>query len=138
MRTRLLSWWYPGSDDPRAAIKALDCLHSDFCMREIMYSIQFSSIAQLSPTVCDPMDCSTPGLPVHHHLLELTQTHAHRVNDAIQPSYPVVPFSSHLQSFPASRSFPVSQFFTSGGQSIRVSASASVLPMHIQNRFPLG
>ena len=50
----------------------------------------------------------------------------------------VVPFSSHLQSFPASRSFPMSQFFTSGGRSIRVSASASVLPMNIQDWFPLG
>ena len=50
----------------------------------------------------------------------------------------VVPFSSHLQSFPASRSFPVSQFFTSGGQSFGVSASASVLPMNIQDWFPLG
>ena len=50
----------------------------------------------------------------------------------------VVPFSSCLQSFPASRSFQMSQFFASGGQSIRVSASASVLPMNIQDRFPLG
>ena len=50
----------------------------------------------------------------------------------------VVPFSSHLQSFPASRSFPMSQFFTSGSQSIGVSASASVLPMNIQDWFPLG
>ena len=50
----------------------------------------------------------------------------------------VVPFSSHLQSFPASGSFPMSWFFTSGGQSIGVSASASVLPMHIQDWFPLG
>ena len=50
----------------------------------------------------------------------------------------VVPFSSRLQSFPASRSFPMSQFFTSGGQSIGVSASASVLPMNIQDWFPLG
>ena len=50
----------------------------------------------------------------------------------------VVPFSSHLQSFPVSGSFPMSQFFASGGQSIGVSASASVLPMNIQDRFPLG
>ena len=50
----------------------------------------------------------------------------------------VIPFSSHLHTFPASRSFPMSQFFTSGGQSIRVSASASVLPMNIQDWFPLG
>ena len=53
-------------------------------------------------------------------------------------SLSVVPFSSHLQSFPASGSFPISPFFSSGGQSNRVSASASVLPMNIQNRFPLG
>ena len=50
--------------------------------------IQFSSVAQLCLTLCDPMDCSTPGLPVHHQLPELTQTHVHRVGDAIQPSHP--------------------------------------------------
>ena len=51
--------------------------------------LQFSSVAQLCPTLCDPMNCSTPGLPVHHQLLEFTQTHAHRVGDAIQPSHPL-------------------------------------------------
>ena len=51
--------------------------------------VQFSSVAQLCPTLCDPMNCSTPGLPVHHHLLEFTQTHIHRVSDAIQPSHPL-------------------------------------------------
>ena len=51
--------------------------------------VQFSSVAQLYPTLCDPMNCSTPGLPVHHHLLEFTQTHIHRVSDAIQPSHPL-------------------------------------------------
>ena len=54
--------------------------------------VQFSSVAQLCPTLCDPVDCSTPGLPVHHQLLESmepTQTHAHRVGDAIQPSHPL-------------------------------------------------
>ena len=50
---------------------------------------QFSSVAQLCPTLCDPMDCSTPGLPVHHQLPEFTQTHVHRVGDAIQPSHPL-------------------------------------------------
>ena len=50
---------------------------------------QFSSVTQSCPTVCDPMNCSTPGLPVHHHLPEFTQTHVHRVNDAIQPSHPL-------------------------------------------------
>ena len=84
------------------------------------------------------MDClaSTPGLPVHHQLRKLTQTHIHQVSDAIQPSQPLVPFSSHLQSFPASGSFPMSQLFASGGQSIGVSASD--LPMNIQGCLPLG
>ena len=82
------------------------------------------------------MDCSTPGFPVHHQLPELTQTHVHWLGDAIQLSHPVVPFSSLLQSFSASRSFQMSQFFASGSQSIR--ASASVLPMNIQGSFPLG
>ena len=50
---------------------------------------QFSSVAQSCPTLCDPMNRSTPGLPVHHQLLEFTQTHMHRVSDAIQPSYPL-------------------------------------------------
>ena len=53
------------------------------------YSVQFSSVTQSCLTLCDPMNCSTPGLPVHHQLLEFTQTHVHRVGDAIQPSHPV-------------------------------------------------
>ena len=53
-----------------------------------LVSVQFSAVAQSSPTVCDPMNRSTPGLPVHHQLLEFTQTHVHRVSDAIQPSHP--------------------------------------------------
>ena len=101
-------------------------------------SVQFSLVPQSCPTLSDPMDCSTPGLPVHHQLPELTQTHVHRVSDAIQPSSSIVPFSSCLQPFPASEFFPVSQFFASGGQSIGVSASASVLPMNIQDWFYLG
>ena len=52
-------------------------------------SFQFSSVAQLCPTLCDPMDCSMPGLPVHHQLPEFTQTHIHQVSDAIQPSHPL-------------------------------------------------
>ena len=52
--------------------------------------IQFSSVAQSCPTLCDPMNHSTPGLPVHHQLPEFTQTHVHRVSDAIQPSHPLL------------------------------------------------
>ena len=53
------------------------------------YSVQFSSVAQLCPALCNPMNHSTPGFPVHHQLLESTQTHVHRVGDAIQPSHPL-------------------------------------------------
>ena len=52
-------------------------------------SLQFSSVTQSCLTLCDPMNRSTPGLPVHHQLLEFTQTHIHRVSDAIQPSHPL-------------------------------------------------
>ena len=84
------------------------------------------------------MNHSTPGLPVHHQLLELTQTQV-RLSQWCHPtiSFSVIPFSC-LQSFPASGSFQMIQFFTSSGQSIGVSASASVLPMNIQDQFPLG
>ena len=57
--------------------------------------LQFSSVAQLCPTLCDLMNCSTPGLPVHHQLPEFTQTHVHRVSDAIQPSHPLLSPSPH-------------------------------------------
>ena len=53
-------------------------------------SVQFSPVAQSCPTLCDPMDFSMPGLPVHHQLPELAQTHVHRVGDAIQPSHPLL------------------------------------------------
>ena len=101
-------------------------------------SVQFSSVTQLCLTLCDPMDCSTPGLPVHHQLPETTQKScplSRRCCPTI--SFSVVPFS-HLQSFPASGFFQMSQFFASGSWSIGVSASASVLPMNIQDWFPLG
>ena len=83
------------------------------------------------------MNCSTPGLPVHHQLLEFTQTLVHWVGDAIQPSHAVIPFSFRLQSFPASGSFQMSQFFSLGGQRIGVSASVSVLSMNTQDWSPL-
>ena len=66
--------------------------------------LQFSSVAQSWPTFCDPMNCSTPGLPVQHHLPEFTQTHVHRIGDAIQPSHllpspcPPAPYPSQHQS----------------------------------------
>ena len=72
-------------------------------------SVQFSSVTQSCLTLCNPMNRSKPGHPVHHQLPESTQTHGHRVGDAIQPSHPIVPFSSCPQSLPASGSFPMSQ-----------------------------
>ena len=102
--------------------------------RGTLLSVQFSSVTQSCPTLSDPVDCSTPGFPVHHQLLELAQTCVLWVSDAIQPSHPQSsPSSSRLQSFPASGPFPKSQFFASGGQSIGVSASVPVLPMNIQD-----
>ena len=98
--------------------------------------LSVSSVAQLCLTLGDPMEWSTPGFPVYHQLPEIAQTHVHRVGDPTISSS-VVPFSFCLQSFSASGSFPMSQFFASGGQSIRALVSASVLPMNIQDWFPL-
>ena len=59
-------------------------------MTVYFHSIQFSSVAQSCLTLCNPTDCSTPGLPVHHQLLELAQTHVHLVGDVIEPSHPLL------------------------------------------------
>ena len=89
--------------------------------------------------LCNPMDCSRPDFPVRHKLPEIIQNHVHRVGDDIQPSHPLSSPSppAFSSSFPESGSFPMSQFFASGGQSIAVLASKSVLPMNIQDWFPL-
>ena len=84
------------------------------------------------------MDCSMLGFPVFHHLPEFAQTHVNWVGDALQPSHLLLSLFSCLQSFPASGYFPVSWLFASGGQSIGVSASSSVLSINIQGWFPLG
>ena len=80
---------------------------------KIFLTSQFSSVAQSCPTICDPMNRSTPGLPVHHHLPEFTQTHIHRVRDAIQPSHPGLSSSQLASNHP----------------SIRVFSNESTLPM---------
>ena len=88
--------------------------------------------------LCDAMTCSTPGFPVLHRLPLLAQTHVH---ESVMPSNHLIfchPFSSCPQSFPASKSFPTSWLFGSGGQIIGALASASVLPINIQGWFPLG
>ena len=101
-------------------------------------AVQVSPVAQLCPTLCDPMNHSTPGLHVHHQLLEFTQTHVHRVGDAIQPSHPLQsPSPPAPKSLPASGSFPMGQLFTWSGQSTGVSALASFLPKNTQDWSPL-
>ena len=100
----------------------------------------FSSVTQSCRTLCDPMDCSTTGFPVHHQHTDLTQTHVHRVSDAIQPFHPLLsPSPPALNLSQHQGLFQWSQFLISGGQSIGVSASAfnevsaSVLPVNIQD-----
>ena len=98
---------------------------------------QFDSVTQSHPNLCNPMNCSTPGLPVHHQLPESTQPIS---IESVVPSNHLIlciPFFSWPQSFPASGSFQVSQLFTSGGQSIGVSASTSVLTMNTQHWYHL-
>ena len=95
----------------------------------------YCSVSKLCLTLHDPLDCSLPGLPVPHHVLETAQVHAHCISDAIQLSHPLSPSSPSALNI--SGSFPMSHLFTSDGQSIGTSASASVLPMCIQGWFPL-
>ena len=118
-QVRILEWvaisYSKGSSWPRDQT-CISCIgrqipyHWATSRAHLMCSVQFSSVPQSCPTLFDPMDCSIPGFPVHHQLLEFTQTHVHWVGDAIQPiSSSVVPFSSCPQSFPASGSFQMSQ-----------------------------
>ena len=97
---------------------------------------QFSSVTQSCLILCDPMNRSIPGLPVHHQLPEFTQTHVHRVGDAIQPSHPLL--SPSPPAFNLSQHQGLYQWVTSGGQSIGASVSASVLSVNIQDWFSLG
>ena len=125
--------------------------HSSLCLHHYMmfslcvclfiscYNTKFSSVQPFSHVwLCHHMDCSMLGLPVHHHLLG-GYSNSRPLSWWCHPtiSSSVIPFSSCLQSFPASGSFQMSQFFASGGQSIGVATSVSVLPMNIQDWFPL-
>ena len=65
------------------------CMKKETCGMVLTVSVQLSSVTQSCPTLCDPMNCSMPGLPVHHQLPEFTQTHVHQVSDVIQPSHPL-------------------------------------------------
>ena len=123
------------SEQPRIKQTILDCLE-----RLPLYNSCCFSVSKSCPTLCDPMDCNTPGFHVLRHLPEFAYINVHSVSDAIQPSHPLPPPTPIVfrLSFPASRSFLRSWVFTSGGQSIGASAWASVLPMNIQDWFPWG
>ena len=99
-------------------------------------NLQFNSVPQSCPTLCDPMNRSTPGLPVHHQLPEFTETHIHRVSDAIQPSHPLSSPSPPAPNPSQHQSFPVSQLFAWGGRSTGVSALASLPPKKSQGWSP--
>ena len=103
----------------------------------LSYCQSVSLVAQSCPTLCDPVNCSTPGLPVHHQLLESTQTHVHWVSDAIQPSHPLSSPSPPAPNPSQHQGLFHEGLFAWGGQSIGVSASASVLPKNTQGWSPL-
>ena len=115
-------------------------LYSDFnfCCRIYCTVWSCCSVTKSCLTLWDPMNCSTPGFPVLYCLPEFAQTHV-LLSRWYHPttSSSVISFSSCLQSFPASGSFPVCRHFESGGQSIGASALASVLQTNIQGWFPL-
>ena len=103
-------------------------------------SVQFSSVAQSCPTLCDPINHSSPGLPVHHQLLEFTQTHVHWVRDAIQSPHSLPSPSPLASIFPSIRVFSNESALriSPSHQSTGVSASPSVLPVNTQDWSPLG
>ena len=127
-------WGEPGYDDmdrsPRSVTKLkiqtakdweyslLHTLWYMFMCSSVYISVQFSSVAHLCPTLCDPMDCSTPGLPVHHQLPEFTQTHVHWFGDAIQPSHPLS--SSSPPAFNLSQHQGLFQWVSSSHQVAKV------------------
>ena len=116
-----------GDDAGKVVIMTLPARQESSCSK--LFAVQSLGRVRL----CDPMGCSMPGCPVLHQLPEFAQT---QCIESVMPSkHPILchPFSSCLQSFPASGSFPMSQFFQSGGQRTGAPASASVLPMN-----PLG
>ena len=114
--------------------------HCKWKLKTWIYSVQFSSVAQLCLTLCNPMNCSMPGRPPCPSPTPGVYSNSCPSSWWCHPaiSSSGIPFSSCPQSLPASGSFPMNQLFAWGSQSIRVSASASVLPMNTQDWSPLG
>ena len=103
---------------------------------EFQLQHQFSSVTQSCPTLCNPMNCSTPGLPVHHHLPEFTQTLVHRVGDAIQPSLLSLLLLPSI--FTSIRVFSNESVLRIRWPKYWSFSFSNVLPMNSQDRFPLG
>ena len=153
----VLAWRIPGTGEPRGLLSmgshrvghdwsdlaaAAAAVHSNSIQRLVIIafffiqfsSVQFSSVTQSCLTLCDPMNRSMPGLPVHHRLPEFTQTHVHRVGVAIQPSHPL---SSPFPPAPnPSQHQSLFQWVNSSHEVARVSALASVLPKNTQGWPP--
>ena len=106
-------------------------------MVSLLWAVQFCSVAQSCPMFCDPMECSTSGFPVHHQLPEFIQTHVHRLGDDIHYLLLCCPLLPSSTILPSIWVFSMDQFFAPGGQNIRISASASVFPVNIQDWFLL-
>ena len=130
---RLVLWpsMWPILENVPCALEMMCILQFGYGM-PCFNSDQFSSVNQSCPTLCDPMNHSMPGLPVHHQLLEFTQTHFHRVSDAIQPFHSRSSTSSPAPNSSHHQSFPMSQLFAWGAQSTGVSALASFPPKNTQ------
>ena len=104
----------------------------------VVVAVQLLRLNKSSPTLCDPMDHSTPGFPVLHYLLEFVQTHVRQVDDTVHHFVLCCPLLLLPSIFPSIRVFSKSWFFSSGGQSTGASVAALVLLMNIQGWFPLG
>ena len=129
---------------PQEQTKVLPLMHIDMWVR--FHSVPslshicfpFSSVAQSCPTLCNPMNHSMPGLPVPYQLPESTQTHVHWISDAVQPSCPLLSPSPPSFNLPSIRVFSCESALHIRWPNIGVSDSTSVLPMNIQDWFPLG
>ena len=117
---------------------ALTYTHQYVWNRQLVRWRCWCSVVQSCLTVCEPMDCSTPGYSVLHHLPELAQTHVHWIGDAIQPSRPLPSASPPALNLFQHQGLLLGVVFPSGGQNNGASASAPILPVNIHGWFPLG
>ena len=121
-------------------VKLTEYFIFNWCIKKrylaLFSSVQFGSVTQSCPTLCNPVDCSMPGLYVYHQPPEFTQTHIHWVSDAIKPSHPV--WSPFPPAFSLSQHQGLFKWVSSSHQVAKGPASASVRPMNIQDWFPLG